>query len=61
MFFKYFFPRPHIHKEILNSFSTNLHPLFFQLNFNLIQLNVNPTIELNLVELEFYSMCLNLI
>jgi hypothetical protein len=34
--FNFFFEH-HIHKQIFNTLCTNLHPIFFQLNLNSIQ------------------------
>jgi hypothetical protein len=52
--FKSFFFKHHIHihEEIFNTISINLHLIF-------IELNLNPTIKLNLVEFKFHSMYLN--
>ncbi len=57
VFLKFFFQH-HVHKKILKFLSTNLHLIFFQLNLNSIQLNLNPIVKLNLVELTFNSICI---
>lgn len=46
-FLKSFFFQHLIHKQIFNTFCTNLHPIFLQLNLNSIKSNLHPTGELN--------------
>jgi len=46
-FSKFVLFQHHIHKNVFNIFFTNLNPNFFLLNFNIIQLNLDPNAELN--------------
>jgi hypothetical protein len=54
LFWSFFFEH-HIHDKIFNIFSTNLHPISFQLNFNLVI--VLFWMESNNVFLSFMSFC----
>ncbi len=53
VFFFNLFLQYHIQMKIFNNLSTNLHPIFFQLNLNSMQLNLNPIVELNSIKFKF--------
>jgi hypothetical protein len=53
VFFFNLFLQYHIQMKIFNNLSTNLHPIFFQLNLNSMQLNLNPIVQLNSIKFKF--------